>query len=319
MGFELKNPLIASSSGMTDSLEKIKELHKAGIGAVVLKSIFEEQILREIDALGVNNMYDSYKAIEDQLAFYTKEHNLNNYLSLIQEAKQAVDIPVIASISCLSDNEWVNYALKIEEAGADGIELNMFILPSDATKTGAEIEAVYFKIIKHIKNKINIPIALKLSSYFSGMANVMVQLSQTGIASMVLFNRFYTPDINLEKEELISTNLYSVPEENGNTLRWVSILSGQVACDMASSTGVHDGAALIKNLLAGAKAVQIASVLYKKKLSVINEMLKELENWMLLKNYRSLDEVIGKMNVSNMKKPMVYERAQFMKYYSNHY
>jgi dihydroorotate dehydrogenase (fumarate) len=319
MGFELKNPLIASSSGMTDSIEKIKELHKAGIGAVVLKSIFEEQILREIDALGVNNMYDSYKAVEDQLAFYTKENNLNNYLTLIKEAKQAVDIPVIASISCLSDNEWVKYAKQIEEAGADGIELNMFILPSDATKTGAEIEAVYFKIVKHIQSKINIPIALKLSSYFSGMANTMVQLSQTGIASMVLFNRFFTPDINLEKEELISANLYSTPEENGNTLRWVSILSGQVACDMASSTGVHEGAALIKNLLAGAKAVQIASVLYKKKLTVINEMLQELEKWMLSKNYKSLDEVIGKMSVSHMKKPMVYERAQFMKYYSNHY
>ncbi len=319
MGLKLKNPLIASSSGMTDSLEKIKILYDNGISAIVLKSIFEEQILREIDSLGVNNMYGTYQDAENYVSFYTREHNLNNYIQLIQDAKKEVDIPIIASISCISDNEWVEYAKKIEAAGADGIELNMFILPSDPKLNGSEIEQVYFDVVNHIKQQVNIPIALKLGSYFSGMADTMIKLSNTGISSIVLFNRFFTPDIDLDTEKVISSNIYSTPDENGNTLRWISILADKVACNLSASTGVHDGKALIKNLLAGANTVQIASVLYKKEISYISEMLNDLENWMISKKYNSLNEIIGKLSYKNIKKPMMYERAQFMKYYSNHY
>ena len=319
MGMQLKNPLIASSSGMTDSVEKIKKLADAGIAAVVLKSIFEEQILREIDSLGVNNMYGTFQDAENYVSFYTREHNLNNYIQLIQDAKKEVDIPIIASISCISDNEWVEYAKKIELAGADGIELNMFILPSDAKKSGKEIEQVYFDVVKHIKEHVNIPVALKLGSYFSGMANTLIQLSNSGISSMVLFNRFYTPDIDLDTEKVVSANIYSTPEDNGNTMRWLSILAGKVACDLAASSGVHDGSTVIKNLLVGAKAVQIASVLYKKELVYITEMLNDIENWMVSKKYKSLTEFIGKLSQKNVKSPMMHERTQFMKYYSNHY
>ena len=319
MGLKLKNPLIASSSGMTDSVEKIKMLYDEGIAAIVLKSIFEEQILREIDSLGVNNMYGTYQDAENYVSFYTREHNLNNYIQLIQDAKKEVDIPIIASISCISDNEWVEYAKKIEAAGADGIELNMFILPSDPKLNGREIEQVYFDVVKHIKEQVNIPIALKLGSCFSGMADTMIKLSNTGISSLVLFNRFYTPDIDLDTEKVISSNIYSTPNENGNTLRWISILSKKVDCDLSASTGIHDGKALIKNLLAGANTVQVASVLYKKEISYISEMLKDLENWMISKKYNSLNAIIGKLCYKNIKKPMMYERAQFMKYYSNHY
>ena len=233
--------------------------------------------------------------------------------------KKEVDIPVIASISCISDNEWVEYAKKIEAAGADGIELNMFILPSDSNLNGREIEQVYFDIVNHLKQQVNIPIALKLGSYFSGMADTMIQLSNTGISSLVLFNRFYTPDIDLGREELISANIFSVPEENGNTLRWIGILAGRIACDLAASTGIHNGQTLIKNLLVGASAVQIASVLYKKNPGYISEMLKELEDWMISKKYSNLNEIIGKLSSINIKKPMMHERSQFMKYFSNHY
>jgi len=319
MGLKLKNPLIASSSGMTDSVEKIKMLYDEGIAAIVLKSIFEEQILREIDSLGVNNVYGTYQDAENYVSFYTREHNLNNYIQLIQDAKKEVDIPIIASISCISDNEWVEYAKKIEAAGADGIELNMFILPSDPKLNGREIEQVYFDVVKHIKEQVNIPIALKLGSYFSGMADTMIKLSNTGISSLVLFNRFYTPDIDLDTEKVISSNIYSTPNENGNTLRWISILSKKVDCDLSASTGIHDGKALIKNLLAGANTVQVASVLYKKEISYISEMLKELEDWMTSKKYSNLNEVIGKLSSKHIKKPMMYERSQFMKYFSNHY
>ncbi len=319
MGLTLRNPLIASSSGMTDTVEKIKKLYDEGIGAVVLKSIFEEQILREIDSLGVNNMYGSFQDAENYVSFYTREHNLANYIKLIEDAKKAVDIPIIASISCISANEWVGYAKKIEAAGADGIELNMFIMPSDAEKNGKEIEQVYFDIVNTIKQHVKIPIALKLSSYFSGMAEIMHRLSHTGIASLVLFNRFYTPDIDLDTEKVISANLYSTPEENGNTLRWISVLSGKIACDLAASTGIHTGKTMIKNLLVGANAVQIASVLYNKNNGYISLMLKELEDWMVSKNYSSLTEVIGKLSSKSIKNPMMYERAQFMKYFSNHY
>jgi len=319
MGFELKNPLVASSSGLTDSVDKIKKLYDAGIAAVVLKSIFEEQILREVDSLGVNNMYGTFQDAENYVSFYTKEHNLGNYIQLIKDAKAAVDIPVIASINCISDSEWTDYAKRIEEAGADGLEINMFVMPSNAGINGNYIEKLYFKVVENIKKNVNIPVALKLSSYFSGLANTFVDLSTKGIAAMVLFNRFYTPDIDLDTEKIISSNIYSVPEENGNTLRWISMLSGKVKCDLAASTGVHDGDSLIKNILAGANAVQIASVLYEKDLSYIKTMLSRLEEWMISKKYESVSQITGKLSAKNISNPMMYERAQFMKYFSNHY
>ncbi len=264
-------------------------------------------------------MYGTFQDAENYVSFYTKEHNLGNYIQLIKDAKSAVDIPVIASINCISDSEWTDYAKRIEEAGADGLEINMFVMPSNAGISGSYIEKLYFKVVENIKKNVNIPVALKLSSYFSGLANTFVDLSTKGIAAMVLFNRFYTPDIDLDTEKIISSNIYSVPEENGNTLRWISMLSGKVKCDLAASTGVHDGDSLIKNILAGANAVQIASVLYEKDLSYIKTMLSRLEEWMISKKYESVSQITGKLSAKNISNPMMYERAQFMKYFSNHY
>lgn len=319
MGLKLKNPLIASSSGLTGSTEDIKKLHKSGIGAIVLKSLFEEQILREIDSLEMNNMYGSFRESEDYVAFYTREHNLHNYINLLREAKANVDVPVIASVSCITLNGWTDFVKKLEEAGADAVELNMFILPSDPSRTGDDIEKAYFDVVNTVRQQVKIPLALKVSSYFSGMAHTMVRLSQTGISSLVLFNRFFTPDIDIETGKVVPGSSFSTPEEMGNTLRWLSILSGKVSCDLAATTGIHSGDALIKCILAGANAVQVASVLYQRGVECIPIILRELETWMISNNYSCVSEMTGKLNSKNIQHPMLYERAQFMKYFTNKY
>lgn len=317
MGLELKNPIIAGSSQLTGKVEKIKKLADAGAGAIVLKSLFEEQIKMEVDAERVNNMYGTFSDVENYVSFYTRKHNIDEYLNLIKEAKSAVDIPVLASINCISPEEWLDFARKIEQAGADGLELNMFIMPNDPSFDSDAIEKIYFEVVNNIEQSIQIPVALKLSSYFSGLANTFIELSKSKIAGMVLFNRFYSPDVNIDKEELQVSHIFSKPEDVSNTLRWIGILANEVDCDLASSTGVHDGEAVIKNLLVGAKATQVVTAIYKNSPSYIQTMLSEIENWMNKKGYNSLDDFRGKLSQSNIKKPMMFERAQFMKYHSN--
>lgn len=317
MGLNLKNPIIAASSGLTDSAEKIKKLEDNGVGAVVLKSLFEEQIRMEVDSLGMNNMFDTYSDNENYIAFYTKQNTVNEYLQLIKDSKAKVDIPVIASINCYSMGEWVEFAQKIEKAGADGIELNMFILPGDTEIKGEEIEQKYFDIIQKVKELTALPIAVKLSYYFSGMGEILTRISQTGIKGMVLFNRFYNPDVDLDNEKIKPSRIFSVPEENSMCIRWIGLLSDKVNCDLAASTGVNDGFAALKNILVGATAVQVASALYQNKLDIIGQMLKQMEGWMQKKGYSSVKEIIGKLNYSKHNVEL-YERAQFMKYYSSY-
>jgi len=317
MGLKLKNPIIAASSGLTDTAEKVKKLEDSGVGAVVLKSLFEEQIRMEVDSLGMNNMFDTYSDNENYIAFYTKQNTVNEYLTLIKDSKAKVNIPVIASINCYSMGEWVEFAQKIEEAGADGIELNMFILPGDTERKGEEIEQKYFDIIRKVQENTSLPVAVKLSYYFSGMGEILKRISQTGIKGMVLFNRFYNPDVDLENEKIKPSRIFSVPEENSMCIRWIGLLSDKINCDMAASTGIDDGYAVLKNILVGAKAVQVASALYQNKLDHIDQMLKEMESWMQKKGYHSVKELIGKLNYSKHNVEL-YERAQFMKYYSSY-
>ena len=317
MGLKLKNPIIAASSGLTDTAEKVKKLEDSGVGAVVLKSLFEEQIRMEVDSLGMNNMFDTYSDNENYIAFYTKQNTVNEYLTLIKDSKAKVNIPVIASINCYSMGEWVEFAQKIEEAGADGIELNMFILPGDTERKGEEIEQKYFDIIRKVQENTSLPVAVKLSYYFSGMGEILKRISQTGIKGMVLFNRFYNPDVDLENEKIKPSRIFSVPEENSMCIRWIGLLSDKISCDMAASTGIDDGYAVLKNILVGAKAVQVASALYQNKLDHIDQMLKEMESWMQEKGYHSVKELIGKLNYSKHNVEL-YERAQFMKYYSSY-
>lgn len=317
MGFELKNPLIVGSSGLTNSVDSIREIEKNGAAALVLKSLFEEQIHHLINKT-MHGSADNftYPEAEDYIGNYTKSKDVDDYLALIKGAKEAVGIPVIASINCVSSTDWITFATKIQNAGADGLELNIFILPSDPKRDATQNEAVYFDIIEKVKKEVTIPVAIKISPYFSGLANMALKLSWTGIRGMVLFNRFFSPDIDIDNFKVTSTNVFSHPDELALSLRWVAMLSSRLHCDVAASTGIHDAPAMIKQLLAGAKAVQIASVLYKKDFSQIGVMLKDLEAWMDKHNFENTSDFIGKMSIKEVENPASFERVQFMKHFS---
>jgi dihydroorotate dehydrogenase (fumarate) len=318
MGFKLKNPIIVGSSGLTNSVENIIEVEKNGAAAVVLKSLFEEQISHMINKSMHNSELDNfyYPEAEDYISNYTKYNDVDNYLKLIRDAKKAVQIPIMASINCVSSTDWISFATKIQDAGADGLELNVFILPSDPKRDAAQNEAIYFDIIEKVKKQVTIPVAIKISSYFSGLANMALKLSWTGINGMVLFNRFFSPDIDIDNFKVTATNVFSHPEELAMSLRWVAMLSSRLQCDIAASTGVHDGAAVIKQLLAGAKAVQLSSVLYKNGFEQIGVMLKDLEAWMEKHNFNNIADFNGKMSIKEVDNPAAYERVQFMKHFA---
>ena len=317
MGLKLKNPIIVGSSGLTNSVENVIEIAKQGAGAVVLKSLFEEQINQ-----AANHTFDRgefsnyYPEAQDYINNYSAANDVAIYLDLIKSCKSSVNIPIIASINCVGSSEWVNFAKKIEDAGADALELNIFVLPSDPNKSSDDIEKIYFDIIEKVKSIIKIPIAVKLSYYFSGLAKTMEMLSWTGIKSLVLFNRFFSPDIDIDNFEIRSSNVFSSPSEITQSLRWIAMLSQKVKCDIAASTGIHDGEAVIKQLLVGAKAVQIASVLYKKGFSEIPVMLKQITDWMDENSFDEIDNFRGRMSIKKSENPAAYERVQFMKYFS---
>ncbi len=317
LGLRMKSPLIVGSSGLTHSVENIREIAKQGAGAVVLKSLFEEQILNAANTtISRNLLGNTYPEAEDYIQNYTRENDVSHYLKLIEDSKHAVDIPVLASINCVSNSEWTSFARQIEQAGADGLELNIFVLPSDPDASGHENEAVYFEIVDKILKEVQIPVALKISYYFSSLARMVTQLSWTGIRGLVLFNRFYSPDIDIQTLEIKSSNVFSTPAEITTSLRWIAMLSDRVNCDLAASTGIHDGQGMIKQLLAGARAVQIASVLYKKGFGHIATMLETLTTWMEKKHFATLDDFRGFMSLGEAKNPAAYERVQFMKHFS---
>jgi dihydroorotate dehydrogenase (fumarate) len=317
MGLLLRNPIIVGSSGLTNTADKIIELEKLGVGAVVLKSLFEEQIrFQKSKSVAQSESIYSYPEAEDYIGNYTKETSVSEYIDLIRKCKSLVSIPVIASINCVSSSEWTSFAKKIQDAGADALELNIFILPSDPKRNAEQNEQVYFDIAMTMVKKINIPIAIKISHYFSGLTNTVLKLSWTGIKGMVLFNRFYSPDIDIEKFEVTSSYVLSSPDEISTSLRWIAMLSDRLHCDISASTGVHDGAGIIKQLLAGAKAVQITSCLYKKGTSIIPEMLKFIENYMDRHEFNTIGEFTGKMSFKKTENPAAYERVQFMKHFA---
>lgn len=317
LGLKLKNPIIVASSGLTGDIKSIIELEKGGASAIVLKSIFEEEINNEYESL--LNEADSLGYHAENLDYFDyqiRDKNLNNYLALISEAKLKVDIPIIPSINCITTHEWEYFTKKIENAGADAIELNVFISPANMGRKSEDIENTYFEIIEKIRKEITIPISLKISPYFSNLGAMIKQLSNTGINGLVLFNRFFSPDFDIEKLEVSPAFVYSQPENIALSLRWISIMSRRVGCDLAASTGVHDGSALIKQLLAGATVVQIASTLYKNGPDHIDTMLKELAEWMDHKGFINLNQFRGLLSQVSSSNPSVYERVQFMKYFS---
>ena len=318
MGLSLRNPIIAASSGLTNSLIDIKEFEENGAGAIVLKSIFEEEIRRELekDLNKMNRADFLYPETMDYYDTFASDDSLTNYLKLIKNAKQAVNIPIIASINCVTAEKWPYYAQNLQDAGADALELNVFVMPSDLKKSADENEKIYFDIVTEVKKHVKIPVALKISYYSANLGAFIQKLSNSGIDGLVLFNRFYSPDIDINNFEVLSTNVLSSPKELSISLRWIAIMSGRVGCDLAASTGIHDGAGVIKQLLAGANVVQVASVFYKNGKVQLATMLDELSKWMDQKGFKTIDEFRGKMSQAKINNPAAYERMQFMKYFA---
>lgn len=316
MNLKLRNPIVAGSSGLSSTVEGVKQLEENGAGAVVLKSIFEEEILYELDRMFDGKVLSGYELERyDYYDYQIRKDNLGKSTDLIQACKKEVSIPIIASINCTYSHEWTQYAQQLQSAGADGLELNMFFLPLNFSRSGEEIEKAYFEIIEKLKKELSIPIALKISHYFTNLGPMIQRLSETGIAGLVLFNRFYQPDIDIDDFKVLPSSILSTPEEIFTTLRWVAIMSQKVRCDLAASTGIHDGKAVIKQLLAGAQAVQVVSALYKNGVECIKPMLVELEGWMTRHGFETIEQFRGHMSQDTSADPALYERVQFMKYF----
>jgi dihydroorotate dehydrogenase (fumarate) len=321
LGLTLRNPIIVASSGLSDSFDKIAELERNGAGAVVMKSLFEEQIILEAEqnlkeARKNSLIYDEFSETLDYIDIHIREKELDKYLDVIKQSKKDLSIPLIASVNCVSDIGWTGFARKIEKAGADALELNIFIMPFGLDDNCHEREEKYYKILRKVKQEINIPVAVKISPYFTSLGKVIMNLEAEGANGVVLFNRFSSPDIDIENINVTVAEVFSNPVEMTNSLRWIAILANVLKIDIAASTGVHDGEAVIKQILAGASAVQVASSLYINGISQINEMLKYLENWMDKKGFNYIDQFKGKLSREKHSHPDVYERLQFMKYFS---
>ncbi|HDP75946.1 MAG TPA: dihydroorotate dehydrogenase-like protein [Bacteroidales bacterium] len=316
LGLSLRSPLIVSSSGLNSSVDRIKKYQEFGAGAIVLKSLFEEQILHEVNLL---EQFSDYTEATDYLKHYVSANNVQEYINLIKNAKQSVDIPVIASINCLSDSQWLSFASRIQEAGADALEVNIYYLPLDPKRKAEEYELVYNSIAEKLQKVVTIPVAYKLGSHFTNPLNVVESLRYRGAKGVVLFNRFFEPDIDIHAMKVVPANIFSNPSDLRYTLRWVAIASHLIPeIDISASTGVHDGEALVKMLLAGAKSVQVCSAIYRNGPKHIEVMLNTLAEWMNQQGFKTISDFRGKLNVGSIPDPTQYERSQFMKYFSNY-
>ena len=319
LGLQLKNPIIAGSSGLTNSIENLKALEEAGVAAVVLKSIFEEEIYlefaHEFRKLGP---MDNNLEFLDYYDYQIKKDNLKNYLSLITEAKKALTIPVIASINCTTAQEWAFFAKKVEDAGADAIELNVFVLPTNLTQTSEDNESMYFDIVSRVSSKIKIPISLKISSYFSNLGAVIRDLSFSEIKGLVLFNKFYSPDVDIHEQKITGSDVLSKDTDYKLSLRWIALMANRVNSDLSASTGIHDWETIVKMLLVGATTVQIVSALYKDGFSIIPSLIQGISHWMELNGYESLADFRGKLSLDNTTNLAEFERVQFMRTFGEH-
>lgn len=313
MGIKIANPLIVSSSGLTSNADKVKECADNGAGAVVLKSLFEEQLITPKKKLiSQDEMYFWYPEAMDFVNSLSIEEGTTAYLKLIESAKKAVSIPVMASINCVTPGEWPKFAREIEKAGADGIELNIFIPPTNINLTGYKIEESYVDIIHEVRKNVDIPIAVKVGFYFTSLYRMLYKISSMDVNSLVLFNRYYRPDIDIENLRVVAQNVYSSPHEITLSLRWIALLYGNIQKELVAATGIHDYQGVIKQILAGASAVQICSTLYKNGISYINTLIGDIENWMKQKGYSNLAAFRG-LVAKNEENTAAFERLQFMK------
>jgi dihydroorotate dehydrogenase (fumarate) len=311
MNLRLKNPIIVASSGLTNSVEKIIDCEKAGAGAVVIKSLFEEVLVKEDWGLRQSAPYhpEAYDYLNAELQL---QYGPNDYCDLIARVKQKVSIPVIASINCISGKWWAEFASKIENSGADGLELNVFSIPSSVKENSADREKVYYDVLESVKKRIKIPVAMKIGRNFTSLPYVISQLDKRGLDAVVMFNRFTEPDIDIHNLKMKTTFSFSSEDEIYSLLRWAAIISNQVKCDISATTGIHSAESIIKLILVGASTVQLASVLYKHGLEIIQKMLSEMTDWMRTYQLETIEEFKGRMGFAPDSDPEIYLRAQFM-------
>jgi len=316
LGLTLKNPIVASSSPLSHSLDGIRSLEDAGASAVVMYSLFEEQIT--FDSLYVDHYLRSNTNSHAEALSYFPEMDRYNvwpdeYVDLIRRAKEACDIPIIGSLNGVSIGGWTNYAGLIEDAGADALELNIYYVPTSLEITGREVEDIYVDMLRQVKRSVTIPLAIKLSPFFSSVANMSKRLVDHGANGLVLFNRFYQPDLDIERLEVTPRLILSNPHELRLPLRWVAILYGRLATDFAITTGIHAAQDVLKGLMAGAKVTMMASELLQNGVGRINDILEVLAAWMAEHEYESVTQMIGSMSQQYCAEPAAFERANYMK------
>lgn len=316
MGMSLRNPLVIGSSGLTQSVEGVRRCEEAGAGAVVLKSLFEEQITWDVQQAEKETSLLAHTEAYDYIHRTAQQMSQDKYLGLIKEARKAVSIPVIASLNCVTPDQWTDYAARMADAGADAIELNIAIMPTYLMETARDVEATYLRIVEDVRRKVALPLAVKIGPYFTSMPHVAHALARAGADSLILFHRFCQFDIDIDKMTLGYGYRFSTPQDIHVPLRWIAILATQAECELAATGGVYDGAAVIKHLLAGARAVQVCSSLYQKGLEAIGEILSELEGWMTEYGHGSIEDFRGKMSMELKGKPEYYQRLQYIKVYS---
>ena len=315
-GLELTSPVIAASCSMTGNAQQIKRLADAGAGAIVLKSIFEEEIYYQLqEELSMRPALEADPEYLDYFDYVIKDENLKNYIRLIADSKAVSKAPIVASINCLSAGDWIVFSRKLEEAGADALELNLFIMPSDPEKANDFTERFYLDTIRKVKQTVSIPVTVKIGHYFSNLSHVVQQMVEAGVDGITLFNRFYAPDIDIDHEKIMSASIFSSADEYLLPLRWAGILSAQTNCPLATTTGIHNGETAVKMLLAGASAVQVATILYQKGAAAITEMNQFIADWMDNRHYKQISDFKGRLNNEKAKKQAAWERAQFMKYF----
>ncbi len=316
LGLTLRSPLVASASPLSESVDNIRRMEDAGAGAVVLFSLFEEQIRRERETL-YEHLTNNTESFPEALSYFPEPETYHagpdQYLELIRKAKEAVKMPVIASLNGSSIGGWTKFAQKMQSAGADALELNIYYIPTDPKLTSEEVEDTYLEILRNVKSAVSIPVAVKISPYFSNMANMAKKLDEAGANALVLFNRFYQPDIDLETLEVKPNVILSTPQAMRLPLTWVAILYKRIKADLAATSGIHSGDDAIKMLLAGANVTMMTSALLKNGIGHLALVEKQLRDWMEEHEYESVNQLRGSVSQIHAEDPAAFERAQYMR------
>lgn len=316
LGLKLKNPIVPSASPLSRQLSTLRQMEDAGAAAVVLYSLFEEEINMESRTLD-RYLTEGTESFAEALSYFPEAPTYraigpDAYLEHIFRAKKAVDIPIIGSLNGVSTGGWIKYAKEIEGAGADALELNTYYLPTSLDLTGAEVENIYLELLRDVKAAVSIPVALKLSPFFSGTANMMQRFAEAGASGLVLFNRFYQPDLDLDNLEIVPNLVLSTSDEMRLPLRWIAILYGRIQADLALTTGVHTGVDALKGIAAGATVTQLASELLRNGIGRISEILAEMADWLYENEYDSLAQLHGSLSQINCGAPAAFERANYI-------